>query len=365
MLNVVISLILLFSLSISKGITDHLKTPPGFEVSIYASNLGKARFMAFNGGGVMFISSTRIGKIYALRDYDNDGQTDENIIFAEGMDSPHGITFFNNFLYVAEEGRILRFRCNDGDLSLNSTPEVIVSNLPTEGGGHYTRTIVFGPDSMMYVSVGSSCNLCLEEDNRRAAVVRYTPDGKRESVIAKGLRNSVGIVFNPETGELWGTDNGRDWLGDELPLEEINIIREGNHYGWPYMFGGNIPDPKFGDLAPNDALFTPPAFELPAHWAPLGLRFCSGTKFPEEYQSNLFVANHGSWNSSVKVGYNVVRIKFINGKPVGMEDFLTGFLTKREKVLGRPVDIIFDSKGIMYVSDDYAGNVYRIEWLGD
>ena len=344
----------------SQPSVDNLHPPSGFEISIFAEDLGKARFMAISSEGVLFISSLSAGIVYALPDRGGDGVADRQIEFATNLDKPHGLAFLNGFLYVAEEGKIVRFRDDNRDLKADDKPEVIVPDLPTKGGGHYTRTVEFGSDSMMYVSIGSSCNVCEEKDTRRAAVVRYTPDGKEETIFASGLRNSVGITFHPETGKLWGTDNGRDWLGDHLPLEEINIIQKGKHYGWPYVYGKNIPDPKYGHRAPNNSLFAPPVFELPAHWAPLGLSFYFGNQFPREYHGDLFVACRGSWNSSVKVGYKVIRIRIENGVPVGMDDFLTGFLTRGEKVLGRPVDIVVAPDGAVFVSDDYTGSIYRV-----
>ncbi len=362
MTNYLMRYIILISFVVAnaKSPINHLNVPTDFEISIFGQDLGKARFMAFSPGGVLFISSIRRGIIYALPDRNIDGVADDRIVFAEGMDRPHGLAFFNEYLYVGEEGRVVRFQDDDGDFVADGPPEIVVPNLPTEGGGHFTRTIVFGSDSMMYVSIGSSCNVCEEKDTRRAAVVRYTPDGKEETIFASGLRNSVGITFHPETGKLWGTDNGRDWLGDHLPLEEINIIQKGKHYGWPYVYGKNEPDPKYGQLAPNNILLVPPVFELPAHLAPLGLSFYFGNQFPREYHGDLFVACHGSWNSSVKVGYKVIRIRIENGVPIGMDDFLTGFLTCKEKVLGRPVDIVVAPDGAMFVSDDYTGSIYRV-----
>jgi glucose/arabinose dehydrogenase len=236
-----------------------------------------------------------------------------------------------------------------------------VSGLPD--GGHSTRTILFGGDGKMYVSIGSSCNVCREKDPRRAAIVRYNRDGGGEEIFATGLRNSVGITWHPATKELWGTDNGRDLLGDDSPPDEINIIREGKNYGWPNCYADRVVDREFG-TAEICQKSEAPAVKLQAHSAPLGLAFYTGKQFPREYQGDLFVALHGSWNRSKKTGYKVVRVKIENGRPGQVEDFITGWLTENETVWGRPVDLIVGKDGALYLSDDAGGVVYRISYHG-
>ncbi len=335
-----------------------LRLPPGFKISAYASGLGNARFMALDDGGNIYLSQPKEGKISVLRDKDGDGVADEIVVYAEGLNLPHGLAFDGDWLYVAENDKVERLRDEDGDLRADKK-ELIVGNIPGPGG-HYTRTIGFGPDDKMYVSVGSSCNVC-EDDPRRAAILQYDKDGGNEKIFSRGLRNSVGFVWHPSTGEMWATDNGRDWLGDDLPPDEINVVEEDEHYGWPYCYGQRIPDPKFDDPA-FCTTTEPPAVELQAHSAPLGLRFYEGDIFPEEYRGNLFVAYHGSWNREVPTGYKVVRIRFHEGKPV-VEDFIVGWLVGEEK-WGRPVDILVGKDGSMYISDDHAGVVYRVRYEG-
>jgi glucose/arabinose dehydrogenase len=305
----------------------------------------------------MFATIINSGKVVALPDKNRDGKADGVITFIKGLNRPHSIAFYRDYLYIGETDEIVRFKYNGFD-SPPGKKEVIVPNLPT--GGHFTRTVGFGPDGKMYVSIGSSCNICEEKDKRRAAILQFNPDGTGGKIFAKGLRNAVGFTWRPGTEEMWATDNGRDWLGDNLPPEEIDIIKEGNHYGWPYCYGDRIPDPKYNkaDFCKNT---TPPVFQMQAHSAPLGLTFYTGKLFPPQYRGDLFVAFHGSWNRSVPTGYKVVLIKIKNGKPEGIEDFATGWL-KGSRAWGRPVDVVVGPNGGLYVSDDMGGIVYRITW---
>ncbi len=334
---------------------DEIHLPEGFRIEVFASGLGSPRFMAFSPDGILFATIIGQGKTVALPDKDKDGKADKVITFIKKLNRPHSIAFYKDYLYIGETDQIVRFKYNGFD----STPgkkEVVVPNLPA--GGHFTRTVGFGPDGKMYVSVGSSCNVCEEKDERRAAILQFNLDGSEGKIFAKGLRNSVGITWNPETKELWATDNGRDWLGDDLPPEEINIVKEGSHYGWPYCYGERVPDSDYGnpDFCKNT---TPPVFKMQAHSAPLGLTFYTGKLFPPEYRGDLFVAFHGSWNRSVPTGYKVVRIKIKDGKPQKIEDFATGWL-QGQRAWGRPVDVIVGADGSLYVSDDRGRIIYRI-----
>jgi glucose/arabinose dehydrogenase len=334
---------------------DQIRLSEGFKIEVFASGLGSPRFMAFSPDGVLFATIIGSGTVVALPDKDNHGKADKVITFAKGLNHPHGIAFYKGYLYIGETNQIVRFKFN----GFNSSPgkkEVIVPNLPT--GGHFTRTVGFGPDGKMYVSIGSSCNICEEKDERRAAILQFAPDGSGGKIFAKGLRNAVGITWNPEAKELWVTENGRDWLGDDLPPDEINIVKERGNYGWPYCYGDRVPDPEFNkpELCKNTI---PPVFELQAHSAPLGLRFYTGKLFPKEYWGDLFVAFHGSWNRSVPTGYKVVRIKIKDGKAEKIEDFATGWL-QGGRAWGRPVDIVVGLDGSLYVSDDRGGFIYRI-----
>jgi glucose/arabinose dehydrogenase len=238
--------------------------------------------------------------------------------------------------------------------------QVIIDGLPS--GGHSTRTVLFSPDwSTLFVSVGSSCNVCDEEDSRRAAIVRYNPDGSQEEIYAYGLRNAVGITFRPGTDELWATNNGRDMLGDDLPPETIYLVQEGKDYGWPRCHSGRIVDPEFGSPDACQGV-EPPMIEMQAHSAPLGLEFYSGTQFPSAYHGNLFVAFHGSWNRSVPTGYKIVRIPMNDGNPGPGQDFATGWLVDGSS-WGRPVDVLTAPDGSLFISDDGGGKIYRITYL--
>jgi glucose/arabinose dehydrogenase len=334
---------------------DEIHLPQGFKIEEFATGLNGPRFMAFSPDRVLFATIIDEGEVIALPDKDNNGKADKTVTFVEGLSTPHGIDFHNGYLYIGETNQIVRFKYHGFD-SKPGKKEIVVPNLPTSG--HSTRTVRFGPHGKMYVSIGSSCNACVEKDERRAAILQFNPDGSGGKIFAKGLRNSVGMTWHPETKEMWATDNGRDWLGNDLPPEEINIVKMGNHYGWPYCYGDQIPDPDYGkpDFCKKT---TPPIFKMQAHSAPLGLTFYTGKLFPKEYWGDLFVAFHGSWNRTEPTGYKVVRINMKDGKPQGIEDFATGWL-QGQRAWGRPVDVFVGPDGSLYVSDDRGGIVYRI-----
>jgi glucose/arabinose dehydrogenase len=332
--------------------------PPGLRLAVFASGLGSPRFMAWSAGGDLLVSVPRRGHVVGLRDGARSGRADRMWVVAEGLDLPHGLAFRDpRTLYVAETGRVVRYRY-DPATGVASSPEVVVPNLPV-GGSHFTRTIAFGPDGKLYVSIGSSCNACIERDPRRAAVVRYNADGSGERLFAQGLRNAVGITFD-ERGRLWGVVNGRDWLGDEFPPEILVQIKDGRHYGWPHCNGRRIPDPDLGRPGFCETVELPD-FEMQAHSAPLGLTFYTGHTFPAEYRGDLFIGFHGSWNRSMKTGYKVVRVRMRDGRPTAIEDFATGWLVG-DRVWGRPVDVSVGPDGALYVSDDSAGLIYRITY---
>ncbi len=334
-----------------------LKAPPGFKVSVFASGLDGPRFMAVGPDGFIYVTLPRAGKVVVLPDRDHDNAADDRVVFAEGLDSPHGIAFRGGDLIIAETGGLVLLRDTDGDLKADYK-KVISRDIPS-GGGHWTRTVAIGPDNRLYVSVGSSCNVCLEKDRRRAAVLRFEPDGGKGAVYASGLRNSVGIAFHPLTGELWGVDNGRDWLGDDLPPEELNRITEGADFGWPFCYGERVPDPEYGTVE-RCAGTVPPMVEMQAHSAPLGLAFGHGLDFPAPYKDVLYIAFHGSWNRSRPTGYKLIGIPFADGRPSGEPfDFITGWL-KWGGARGRPVAPLVGPDHALYLSDDKAGAVYRI-----
>lgn len=329
----------------------------GFVISVFAAGLSAPRKLAVSPDGVLFVSAMGSGQIIALPDRDRDGVADDLVVFAGGLQAPHGLAFLGRTLYVAESGRVLRFSDDDGDLRPERA-EVVIGDLPP-GGNHSTRTLAFGPDGWLYVSIGSTCNVCVEGDARRAAVVRYRPDGSGGELFASGLRNSVGIAFHPRTGELWGVDNGRDWLGDDWPPEELNRILPGRHYGWPRCHGDRVPDPELGDPA-FCAQTEPPVVQMQAHSAPLGLAFLHDAVVAPEYRPDVLIALHGSWNRSVPTGYKLVRVAL--GDPPLVEDFARGWLVGAQ-AWGRPVDAVVGPDGALYVTDDRAGAVYRVVWF--
>jgi glucose/arabinose dehydrogenase len=333
-----------------------VQVPAGFAVDVYAEGLRGARFMALAPDGTPYLSITRAGRVVKLPDANGDGRADTVITVADGLNLPHGLAFRGDTLYVAENDKVVRF------LPGAATPDVVVASLPGRGG-HFTRTIVFGPDDKLYVSVGSSCNICDETDLRRAAVLRYNLDGSGEEIFAHGLRNSVGIAFDPATGELWGTNNDRDNLGDDLPPDRINILRRGLNYGWPqcYLPGNNNPEYPSADCSHVEG----PAIAFQAHSAPLGIAFSTGTQFPAEYRGGAFVAFHGSWNRTVPTGYKVVYVRQENGRPVAITDFLIGFLPDpKAPPWARPVGALVLPDGSLLVSDDTGGYVFRVHYVG-
>ncbi len=355
----------------SDGTAD-ISMPPGFAIETYADNLGSSLVsypgpdpgprMLLEKDGVVYVSIPNRELIAVLPDRDGNNEADEVGVFISGLNYPHGLDYSDGWFYIAEENRVIRVRDDDNNLraDANST-EVLIDDLPS--GGHSTRTVKVNNDSL-YLSMGSSCNVCYEEDERRAAISRCDLDGSNCTVFASGLRNSVGMVFHPETGDLYATDNGRDWLGDDLPPDEINLIEEGNDYGWPICYGKNIHDTEFdtnnSTVNPCENR-TPSLVDLQAHSAPLGLAFYDGGMFPEEYQGDLFVCYHGSWNREVPTGYKIVNIDM---DTLDVNDFATGWLRENETVIGRPVDVIVAEDGSLLVSDDNAGKIYRIYYEG-
>jgi glucose/arabinose dehydrogenase len=342
-----------------------VRVPDGFAIRTFASGLRNARFLRFTAAGDLLVSSPREGAIFLLEaDRDGDGAADAVRVLLDGLSSPHGLDFLGDWLYIAEESAIRRIRYDAAGRATRGDLETVVRGIPA-GGNHWTRTVRFGPDGWMYVSIGSSCNVCIEEDARRAAIVRYRPDGGGEELFATGLRNAVGFDFHPETGEIWATDNGRDLLGDDFPPCELNRVVRGGFYGWPFLNGDNVPDPDLGDRAdPRIERGIPPAHGFVAHTAPLGATFYRGSAFPERYRGALFVAQHGSWNRTRKSGYRVVVLEWGPDGRISESDFAVGFEVD-EDVIGRPVDVAEGPDGALYVSDDFAGAVYRLSYEGD
>jgi glucose/arabinose dehydrogenase len=340
-------------------VESRFKLPDGFKIGIFAADVPHARMMRVTETGDLLVTSMREGNVYLLhRDEDGDGKSDGRTLLFFGLNVPHGLALHDGYIYVAETDRILRARFNP-ETRLAGSLELVFSGLPA-GGNHRTRTIGFGPDGMLYVTTGSSCNVCIEEEQYRATMVRMTPEGENAQVFATGLRNTVGFDWQPGTGTLYGTDNGRDLLGDDTPHCELNRIEEGADYGWPYAYDDQVPDPDFGDGNEDKVKASRPlAHGFGAHVAPLGIRFLEPKLAPEGYDDVALVALHGSWNRSTLSGYKVVALHISEDGDIEEEDFLTGF-EKDEDVIGRPVDVAHGPDGSIYVSDDYAGVIYRI-----
>lgn len=331
-----------------------LSVPPGFQISVFADGLRGVRTLRMGPDGMLYAVLSQPGRIVRL-DAKAGGHA-ETVV--EGLNRPYGLAFHDGWMYVGETNRVVRLRG-----PAYAEREVVVPSLPA-GEGHWTRDVLFGPDGMLYVAIGSSCNICEESDPRRAAVVRYRPDGSEETIVADGIRNSAGLAVEPSTGVIWASQNERDNLGDDLPGEEINVLSDGTHFGWPYCYGNRIPNPEFRDHADYCRTTTPPALSMQAHSAPLGMVFYTADQFPAEYRGDLFLAFHGSWNRSVPTGYKLVRVRVENGRPVSYEDFATGWLTGRGRPSGRPVDPEVGPDGSLFLSDDGGGRIYRIRWTG-
>ena len=342
---------------------SRFKLPDGFQIGVFAADVNNARMMRITSEGDLLVSSTRPGKVILLHaDKNGDGAADGRTVLMTGLDQPHGLALKDGYLYVAETGGILRASF-DAVTRTVGVLETIYDGLPP-GGNHRTRTIGFGPDGMLYVTVGSTCNACIEEHPLRAAMLQMQPDGSHMKIYATGLRNTVGFDWQPGTGRLYGTDNGRDLLGDDIPNCEINLIEEGQFYGWPFTFDNKAVDPGFGagreaDIAASRVM----AHGLGAHVAPLGIKFLQAENAPPGYGGVALTALHGSWNRRELSGYKVVTLRFDEAGNITEEDFLTGFEVD-DDVIGRPVDIVQGPDGAIYISDDYAGAVYRVGWGG-
>lgn len=343
---------------------DDIKLPPGFKIEVYASGVRNARSMALSPSGTLYVGTRSRGSVYALRDTDGDFKVDEQYTLAKGLKMPNGVAFRDGDLYVAEVSRISKFEDIENKLDEPGDPQVIYDKYPTETH-HGWKYINFGPDGKLYVPVGAPCNICDKEDPVYASITRINPDGTGFEVVQHGVRNTVGFTWHPETNDLWFTDNGRDWLGDEIPHCELNHApKDGMHFGFPYCHQGDLSDPKFGDKSPCSE-YTPPAQKMGPHVAPLGLEFYTGDMFPEEYRNQLFVAQHGSWNRAKKIGYRLMLVKLDGDKVVSYEPFAEGWLPAgSEEEWGRPVDVEMMPDGSLLLSDDSADAIYRITYEG-
>jgi glucose/arabinose dehydrogenase len=346
-----------------------IKLPPGFEITTFVDNVPGARSMALGDNGTLFVGTRAEGKVYAIKF--NGSQVQQVYTIASGLQMPNGVAFRNGALYVAEVSRLLRF--DNIEAHLQQQPEqrlkpvVVTDKYPTETH-HGWKFIRFGPDGLLYIPIGAPCNIC-DRGDPYASITRLDVDKADPTfeIVARGIRNTVGFDWQPQTNELWFTENGRDMLGDDIPPEELNhVTKPGQHFGYPYCHAGTIKDPEFGSKAPGDQRdckqFTPPALKFPAHSAGLGMRFYTGNQFPAEYRNQIFIAQHGSWNRSKKVGYKILHVTTKIGSLPVAETFAEGWLQADDKAWGRPVDVQQMADGALLVSDDLAGVIYRIAY---
>lgn len=344
-----------------------LTVPAGFKVSVFASDVTGGRLMAVSPDGVLFVARQPKGDVVALPDRNKDGKADSVDVVASGMTRPHSLAFHKGYLYIATNPAVMRVKYENGKVV--GSPEKFI-DLPVSTTSHWTRTIGFDKAGKLYISIGSSCNVCEEPEDRRTTIQVCDIAGAKPTcqAFAKGLRNAIGMDWDPKTGVLWADDMGQDGLGEDFPPDEINRIEAGKHYGFPYFVGNNVPNAGLKDAKGSlDAgKATPPAFELPPHSSPIDLRFYKGTKFPAAYRGALFIAIHGSSPTARKerIGYNVSRVVFKDGKPVSLEPFVTGWLKDGQAMNGRPAGLITGADGALYISDDNKGFVYRVTYQG-
>lgn len=338
-----------------------IKLPAGFSIDIYAS-VPNARSMALGEKGTLFVGN-RSGSesVYAVVDQDGDFHADTVYRIAKGMNEPNGIAFRNGALYVAEINKIVRWDNIEDRLENPGNPTVVYDSLPSDKH-HGWKYLAFGPDDKLYVPVGAPCNICdRPDDPRYASIMRMNPDGTDAEVYASGIRNSVGFDFHPETGDLWFTDNGRDWMGNDAPADELNRAdKAGMHFGYPFCHQGDVLDPKLGEGRSCDE-FTPPVQNLGPHVAALGVHFYRGKMFPKEYRNKVLICEHGSWNRDTPIGYRVSMVGLEGNASTGYKVFAQGWL-KGNSAWGRPVDLLELKDGSLLVSDDFAGKIYRISY---
>ena len=366
---IILIFLFIFNLSAAMAQADErlpletIRLPKGFKIAVYAEHILNARSMALSPKGILFVGTHKAGNVYALVDQNHDGRADEGFLIAKGLNSPNGVAFADGSLYVAEINRVLRFDDIENHLDHPPRPVVINEQLPADEW-HGWKFIRFGPDGLLYVPVGAPCNVCEREDVRYASILRMKQDGSHLQLFSRGIRNTVGFDWDPETKELWFTDNGRDRLGDDIPSDELNHAPQiGMHFGFPYCHAKNISDPEFG-AKHACAEFTPAALELVAHVAALGMRFYTGAMFPSEYNNQIFIAQHGSWDRSQPIGYRVMTVQLKDHQPVDYKIFAEGWLKSDGKPWGRPVDVQVMPDGALLVSDDFANAIYRITYEG-
>jgi glucose/arabinose dehydrogenase len=339
---------------------ETIKLPPGFTITVYADNVPNARSLALSDSGVLFVGTRNEGKIYAVIDQNRDYRADRIISIARGLKMPNGVAMKEGNLYVAEINRVSVFRDIEQHLEDLPEPEIINDRFPDDRH-HGWKFIRFGPDGKLYVPVGAPCNVCERDEEQYAVIMRMDADGSDLEPYAFGVRNTVGFDWHPGSGTLWFTDNGRDWLGNDLPPDELNSApKQGMHFGFPYCHGGDISDPEFGEKRACSE-FVPPKMRLGPHVASLGMRFYTGDMFPEAYKKKIFIAEHGSWNRTDPIGYRITTVTVNGAAATDYSVFAEGWL-QDGKAWGRPVDVLVMPDGSLLVSDDRAGAIYRIAY---
>lgn len=344
---------------------DRINLPDGFRIELYAEGVTNARAMSLSPNGTLFVGTRRDGRVYALKDTNGDNKADKKYTLMTDGNMPNGVAFKDGDLYVAEVNRILKFKDIESKLDNPGEPEVINDTYPTESH-HGWKFIAFGPDDKLYVPVGAPCNICESEDEIFNTITRINPDGSGKEIVQRGVRNTVGFTWHPESKDLWFTDNGRDMMGDEIPACELNRApKDGMHFGYPYCHQGDLADPVFGKNK-SCSNYTAPAQKLGPHTAPLGVEFYTASMFPESYKNTALIAEHGSWNRSKKIGYRISMVPLNSSyEAQNYEVFADGWLDEeKDEPWGRPVDIEYLPDGSMLVSDDFANVIYRISYQG-
>lgn len=353
-------------LEFNESLLQELKIPDGFQISVFAKDLGNPRNIAVAADGTVYVTRREQGDVLALRDRNRDGQADDIQTVASGYKFVNGITIRQDRLYFVTDRQLYSARLGrDGEVG---RPDLLIGDLP-DAGQHPNRTIAFGPDGLLYISVGSTCNACNDTNEESATLLVAQPDGRSRTIYAKGLRNTIGFAWHPQTGELWGMDHGSDWRGDDQPPEELNLIQQGANYGWPFCWGDRQPDvylqnqPQGMTKEQYCANTQPPVLTYTAHSAPLAMLFYTASQFPEEYRNDAFVTMRGSWNRKEPAGYKVVRVRYQNGKPTEFQDFITGFLNEEGTAqFGRPVGMAIATDGSLLFTDDTNGVIYRVSY---
>lgn len=346
--------------------------PAGFHVEVFADKVDNARSLALGAQGTVFVGSQYSGKVHAVIDTNGDHKADRVVLIASGLDQPNGVAIRNGALYVATKSKLLRFDDIERHLDAPPTPVVVRDNLPNPTTGHTWKFIAFGPDDMLYMSVGAPCNVCVSPSNV-SAIVRMKPDGTALETFAEGVRNSVGFDWHPVSRELWFSDNGRDNMGDDVPNDEINVAwKPGMHFGFPFCHQGDVPDPEFGSQR-TCSTTEPPVLKAGAHVAAIGFTFYTGSMFPATYRNAIIIAQHGSWNRTSPSGYRVMVARTDGRRVTSFEPLVEGFLPSAggagqggrgaaRAAIGRPVDVLQLTDGSILISDDAGGRILRVTY---